>query len=142
MREELRLGRALNKWSLEQLLNKWPMTTFLLPITMREVWHLVKHTARLGTTKIQHKALTDTPVITTVAAQHLQALHSRWRCALGRVAIGLSAVLRISIPATASIVFPQRTNERTTEPKRLISRPKMRPSSRPIWSQDLSISVE
>ena len=49
----------------------------------------------------------------TVAAQHLQTLHTHWRCALGRVVIGLSALLWISIPATASIVAPQRTNKRT-----------------------------
>jgi len=36
------------------------MTTFLLPITMREAWHLVKRTATLGNTNIQH-TLTDTP---------------------------------------------------------------------------------
>ena len=51
-------------------------------------------------------------VITTVAAQHLQTLHTHWGCALGHVVIGLSAVLWISIPATASIVTTQRTNER------------------------------
>ena len=50
-------------------------------------------------------------VITTVAAQHLQTLHTHWRCALGRAVTGLSAVLWISIPATASIVAPKRTEQ-------------------------------
>ena len=44
------------------------MTTLLLPITMREAWHLVKRTAWPGTTKIgtvkwaqRHKAVIDMP---------------------------------------------------------------------------------
>jgi len=104
MREELRLGRALNKWSLEQLLNKWPMTTFLLPITMREAWHLVKRTARLGTTDIQHKALTDMPCHYNSGRTTPTDTAYTLGCALGRVVIGLSDVLWISIPATAFTV--------------------------------------
>ena len=36
-----------------------------------------------------------------------------WKCSLGRVVIGLSAVLWISILDTVSIVAPKRTKERT-----------------------------
>jgi len=89
------------------------MTTCLLPVTMREAWHLVKRTAWLGTIKYGTRLSQTRPVITTEAAQHLQTLHTHWGCALGHIAIGLSAVLWISIPAAASMVAPQRMNERT-----------------------------
>ena len=65
--------------------------------------------------RVYHTRLSQThTVITTVAAQHLQTLHTRWGCALGRVVIGLSAVLWISIPASSSMVAPQIMNERMT----------------------------
>ena len=78
---------------------------------MREAWHLVKRTGRLGTTTIWQKVSQTHPVIMTMAARHIQTLHTHWGCALGRVVIGLSAVLWISIPAAASMVVPQRTND-------------------------------
>ena len=43
--------------------------------TMREAWHLVKRTARLGTRKIRHKAVTDTPCHYDSGSTTLQKLH-------------------------------------------------------------------
>ena len=61
--------------------------------------------ARLGIKNIQHKALTDTPCHYDSGRTTLtDTSYTRWGCALGRVVIGLSAVLWISIPATASMV--------------------------------------
>ena len=87
------------------------MTTFLLPITMREAWHLVKRTAGLGITKIQHKALIDMTChydsgrTTPTDTAYTLGMHN------GHVVIGLSAVVWFSIPAAASTVAPKRTNE-------------------------------
>ena len=78
---------------------------------MREAWHLVKRTARLSTTNIQHKALTDTPC--NYDSGCTTPTDTAYMLGMCLVVIGLSAALRISIPATTSIVAPQRTNERT-----------------------------
>ena len=78
-----------------------------------EIWHLlVKRTARLGTTKIRHKALTDTPChydsgrTTPTDTAYTLAMRT------GPCLIGLGTVLWISIPATASMVAPKRTNKK------------------------------
>ena len=81
--------------------------------TMRETWHLVKHAARLHATKIWHKALTDTPChYDSGRTTPTDTAYTLGMC-IGPCRIGLSAVLWISIPATASMVAPKRTNERT-----------------------------
>ena len=71
----------------------------------------MKRQLGLALLNIWHKALKQTRPVSgalTVVAQHLQTPHTHWGCALGDIDRPRSAVLWISIPATASIVAPQR----------------------------------
>ena len=96
------LGRRMRTWQMTAAVSAASCPTALCALCSLHQWFL-------------YLSLSQTAYYLSQPAVEFgdQRSFPLWGCALDRVVSGLSAVLWISIPATASLVSPQRTNERT-----------------------------
>jgi len=76
----------------------------------KEAWHLAKHTARLGTINVLHKAVIQTRTVISYSSRAAPTGFTHaytWRCTLGRPVWPQRCTVDHSIPAAATTVTPQ-----------------------------------